>query len=308
MNIADLVTACLDARAWMDAVDLRSPRDIVARVDARRLDVMVSNLVGNALRHGGSPVTVVIRREPRAGRPGPARRAGRRGPGHRRLGHRSGHSGGRAAARVRPVLQGGQLAGAFRGQRPGPVDRDGERPDPRRYGVRVERPGRRRDVQPAAAAGAAGRRSGGLRPGRRRLRRRHRARPGRRSAVGRTAVTVRGTLRRPRGALVRRPSGRRAPLRSRPRAGLGRRRARGAGGGGARRRAGGLRHPVHGRADQRRRAAKRPAPGTATTAPVAQHQIYPIREGRPQRCRAATRWTSRSRPPGRPGSRPPGIP
>ncbi|WP_436786560.1 ATP-binding protein [Yinghuangia sp. YIM S10712] len=70
VDIADLVTACLDARAWMDAVDLRSPRGIVARVDARRLDVMVSNLVGNALRHGGSPVTVEIRREPRAHAPG----------------------------------------------------------------------------------------------------------------------------------------------------------------------------------------------------------------------------------------------
>ncbi|WP_372498627.1 ATP-binding protein [Yinghuangia soli] len=70
VDIADLVTACLDARAWMDAVDLRSPRGILARVDARRLDVMVSNLVGNALRHGGSPVTVEIRREPRVHLPG----------------------------------------------------------------------------------------------------------------------------------------------------------------------------------------------------------------------------------------------
>ncbi|WP_331717347.1 HAMP domain-containing sensor histidine kinase [Yinghuangia sp. ASG 101] len=70
VDIADLVTACLDARAWMDAVDLRARRGIVARVDARRLDVMVSNLVGNALRHGGSPVTVEIRREPRAHTPG----------------------------------------------------------------------------------------------------------------------------------------------------------------------------------------------------------------------------------------------
>jgi two-component system sensor histidine kinase MtrB len=69
VDIADLVTACLDARAWMDAVDLRAPRGILARVDPRRLDVMVSNLVGNALRHGGSPVTVEIRREPR---PAPA--------------------------------------------------------------------------------------------------------------------------------------------------------------------------------------------------------------------------------------------
>ncbi|MEU8138836.1 HAMP domain-containing sensor histidine kinase [Streptodolium elevatio] len=70
VDIADLVTACLDARAWMDAVDLRSARGIIARVDARRLDVMVSNLVGNALRHGGSPVTVEIRREPRTHVPG----------------------------------------------------------------------------------------------------------------------------------------------------------------------------------------------------------------------------------------------
>jgi two-component system sensor histidine kinase MtrB len=64
VDIADLVTAALDARAWMDAVHLVAARGIVARVDPRRLDVMVSNLVGNALKHGGSPVTVEIRREP----------------------------------------------------------------------------------------------------------------------------------------------------------------------------------------------------------------------------------------------------
>ncbi|WP_020552663.1 sensor histidine kinase [Embleya scabrispora] len=70
VDITDLVTACLDARAWMDAVDLRAPRGILAKVDPRRLDVMVSNLVGNALRHGGSPVTVEIHHEPRATLPG----------------------------------------------------------------------------------------------------------------------------------------------------------------------------------------------------------------------------------------------
>jgi two-component system sensor histidine kinase MtrB len=70
VDITDLVTACLDARAWMDAVDLRAPRGILARVDPRRLDVMVSNLVGNALRHGGSPVTVEIHSEPREFVPG----------------------------------------------------------------------------------------------------------------------------------------------------------------------------------------------------------------------------------------------
>ncbi|MFD7786890.1 HAMP domain-containing sensor histidine kinase [Streptomyces nojiriensis] len=60
VNVADQVTACIDARAWLDAVELDAERDIVARLDPRRLDVILANLIGNALKHGGSPVRVSV--------------------------------------------------------------------------------------------------------------------------------------------------------------------------------------------------------------------------------------------------------
>ncbi|CAM5690814.1 hypothetical protein SANTM175S_08514 [Streptomyces antimycoticus] len=55
------MTACIDARAWLDAVELDAARGIVARLDPRRLDVILANLIGNALKHGGSPVRVSVR-------------------------------------------------------------------------------------------------------------------------------------------------------------------------------------------------------------------------------------------------------
>ncbi|WP_258535086.1 HAMP domain-containing sensor histidine kinase [Streptomyces sp. PT12] len=61
VDIADQVTACIDARAWLDAVELNADRGIIARLDPRRLDVILANLIGNALKHGGSPVRVTIR-------------------------------------------------------------------------------------------------------------------------------------------------------------------------------------------------------------------------------------------------------
>lgn len=60
VDVADQVTACIDARAWLDAVELDAERGIVARLDPRRLDVILANLIGNALRHGGSPVRVSV--------------------------------------------------------------------------------------------------------------------------------------------------------------------------------------------------------------------------------------------------------
>jgi two-component system sensor histidine kinase MtrB len=62
VDVADQITACLDARAWLDAVDLDAERGIHARLDPRRLDVIMANLVGNALKHGGSPVRVAVRK------------------------------------------------------------------------------------------------------------------------------------------------------------------------------------------------------------------------------------------------------
>ncbi|MFL4906615.1 ATP-binding protein [Streptomyces sp. MMS24-I2-30] len=61
VDLADQITACIDARAWLDAVDLDAERGIHARLDPRRLDVILANLIGNALKHGGSPVRVSVR-------------------------------------------------------------------------------------------------------------------------------------------------------------------------------------------------------------------------------------------------------
>ncbi|MEU0334770.1 HAMP domain-containing sensor histidine kinase [Streptomyces sp. NPDC006193] len=63
VDVADQITACIDARAWLDAVELDAERGIHARLDPRRLDVILANLVGNALKHGGSPVRVSVREE-----------------------------------------------------------------------------------------------------------------------------------------------------------------------------------------------------------------------------------------------------
>ncbi|MET7680236.1 HAMP domain-containing sensor histidine kinase [Streptomyces sp. NPDC005423] len=61
VDIADQITACMDARAWLDAVDLDAERGIQVGLDPRRLDVILANLIGNALKHGGSPVRVSVR-------------------------------------------------------------------------------------------------------------------------------------------------------------------------------------------------------------------------------------------------------
>ncbi|WP_354640926.1 HAMP domain-containing sensor histidine kinase [Kitasatospora camelliae] len=63
VDIADLIMSCIDGRAWYDAVEVDTPRGILATVDPRRLDVVFANLIGNALKHGGSPVRVELRQE-----------------------------------------------------------------------------------------------------------------------------------------------------------------------------------------------------------------------------------------------------
>ncbi|WP_329365532.1 HAMP domain-containing histidine kinase [Streptomyces sp. NBC_00669] len=63
VDVADMIMACMDARAWLDSVELDAPRGLLATIDPRRLDVIMANLIGNALKHGGSPVRVTLRRE-----------------------------------------------------------------------------------------------------------------------------------------------------------------------------------------------------------------------------------------------------
>ncbi|WP_242901769.1 sensor histidine kinase [Actinomadura terrae] len=70
VNVADAVAATLHARGWTGEVAVTGPADLVARLDPRRFDVIVANLVGNALRHGRPPVTLRFGRAERAGLPG----------------------------------------------------------------------------------------------------------------------------------------------------------------------------------------------------------------------------------------------
>jgi two-component system, OmpR family, sensor histidine kinase MtrB len=61
IDAADAIRACLRTRGWTDLVDLHLPQGVRLRLDPRRFDVMVANLVGNAFDHGAPPVTVRLR-------------------------------------------------------------------------------------------------------------------------------------------------------------------------------------------------------------------------------------------------------
>lgn len=56
-DVANVVAQCLRARGWSN-VCTDVPAGLTARLDRRRFNVVLANLVGNALRHGGPPVTV----------------------------------------------------------------------------------------------------------------------------------------------------------------------------------------------------------------------------------------------------------
>ncbi|MEV2233428.1 HAMP domain-containing sensor histidine kinase [Streptomyces phaeochromogenes] len=58
LDLAESLRRTLAARGWQHTVDtlLPGPGELRGRVDPRRLDVAVANLVGNALRHGACPV------------------------------------------------------------------------------------------------------------------------------------------------------------------------------------------------------------------------------------------------------------
>ncbi|MFY1691274.1 ATP-binding protein [Plantactinospora sp. WMMB782] len=64
VDVAAAVQATLRARGWTGQVVTDVSPGTRARLDPRRLDVILANLVGNALRHGAPPVTVRLRGEP----------------------------------------------------------------------------------------------------------------------------------------------------------------------------------------------------------------------------------------------------
>ncbi len=65
VDAAETIRKTLQGRHWTGRVDADLPEGIRARVDPRRFDVVVANLVGNALRHGAEPVTVRLRTDTR---------------------------------------------------------------------------------------------------------------------------------------------------------------------------------------------------------------------------------------------------
>ncbi|WP_091293245.1 sensor histidine kinase [Amycolatopsis xylanica] len=62
-DLATAIRDTLQARGWRSDTDLvlDLPEGITAWVDRRRLDLIVANLVGNALRHGRPPVEIALR-------------------------------------------------------------------------------------------------------------------------------------------------------------------------------------------------------------------------------------------------------
>ncbi|MCX4735795.1 cell wall metabolism sensor histidine kinase WalK [Streptomyces sp. NBC_01363] len=63
VDVAEAIRKTLENRHWENQVRTELPDGIRAMLDPRRFDVIVANLVGNALRHGAEPVTVRLRTE-----------------------------------------------------------------------------------------------------------------------------------------------------------------------------------------------------------------------------------------------------
>ena len=64
VDVAELVHATLRVRGWSKLVHTELESAVPARLDPRRMDVILANLVGNALRHGEPPVSVRLRADP----------------------------------------------------------------------------------------------------------------------------------------------------------------------------------------------------------------------------------------------------
>ncbi|MEU3842778.1 HAMP domain-containing sensor histidine kinase [Streptomyces sp. NPDC028635] len=70
IDVAEAIRKTLHNRHWTDdRVRTELADGIRARLDPRRFDVVIANLVGNALRHGRAPVTVRLRTEARSSGP-----------------------------------------------------------------------------------------------------------------------------------------------------------------------------------------------------------------------------------------------
>ncbi|MBA3489011.1 MAG: HAMP domain-containing histidine kinase [Longispora sp.] len=57
-GIRSALAETLDRRGWVENVDINVSRELMWRLDPRRFDLIIANLVGNALRHGAPPVQI----------------------------------------------------------------------------------------------------------------------------------------------------------------------------------------------------------------------------------------------------------
>ncbi|WP_345570681.1 HAMP domain-containing sensor histidine kinase [Nonomuraea rosea] len=67
VDLGELIAKTLALRHWHDRVRTEVPPGLRARLDPRRVDVVLANLVGNALRHGGPAASVLIQVRAEAG-------------------------------------------------------------------------------------------------------------------------------------------------------------------------------------------------------------------------------------------------
>ncbi|MFI6296154.1 ATP-binding protein [Nonomuraea sp. NPDC050790] len=61
VNVHDAIHDSLETRGWNETVEVTVAKGLAATLDPRRFDVIVANLVGNAIKHGGPPVQVSAR-------------------------------------------------------------------------------------------------------------------------------------------------------------------------------------------------------------------------------------------------------
>jgi two-component system sensor histidine kinase MtrB len=81
VNVAAAVHGCLALRGWTDSVVTQVPPQLEGVLDRRRLDVILANLVGNAVKYAAPPITVTADAGPRSDRPHLVLTVTDRGPG-----------------------------------------------------------------------------------------------------------------------------------------------------------------------------------------------------------------------------------
>ncbi|KIF67085.1 histidine kinase [Streptomyces sp. AcH 505] len=61
IDVGELLRKTLGLRHWQDQVSVDAPEGLRTRLDPRRIDLVIANLTGNALRHGGPQAQVWVR-------------------------------------------------------------------------------------------------------------------------------------------------------------------------------------------------------------------------------------------------------